>query len=92
MNMISYVVGWAVLGVIVLALAVYRSAVAGHEDDSLHVMAGEAPMIVEQQKLGKKIEHIEAWGKSLTALLVVYGLVLAAMYLYHAWQVSNTLR
>ncbi len=92
MNLVPYIVGWAVLGIVVLALAIYRSAVAGHEDDSLHVMAGEAPIIVEQQKLGKKIEHIEVWGKSLTALLVVYGLVLAAIYLYHAWLQSGTVQ
>jgi hypothetical protein len=92
MNLIPYIVGWAILGFVVLALAIYRSAVAGHEDDSLHVMAVEAPIIVQQQRLGKKIEHIEIWGKSLTALLVVYGLVLAGIYLYHAWQVSSTVQ
>jgi hypothetical protein len=92
MNLAPYILGWSVLGIIVVALAIYRSAVAGHEDDSLHVMAGEAPIIAQQQKIGRRIEHIEAWGKSLTALLVIYGLVLAAIYLYHAWQVSNTIQ
>jgi hypothetical protein len=66
--------------------------VAGHEDDSLHVMAGEAPIIVQQQKLGRKIEHIEIWGKMLTALLVAYGLVLAGIYLYHAWLLSGSIQ
>jgi hypothetical protein len=92
MNLVPYIVGWSVLGIVVVVLAIYRSAVAGHEDDSLHVMAGEAPIIAHQQKLGRKIEHIEAWGKTLTAVLVVYGLILAAIYLYHAWQVSNTIQ
>ncbi len=92
MNLIPYIVGWAVLGVVVLALAIYRSSVAGHEDDSLHVMAGEAPIIVEQQKIGRKIEHIELWGKSLTALLVIYGLVLGGIYLYHAWLQSGNVQ
>lgn len=92
MNLTPYIVGWAVLGVVVLVLAIYRSAVAGHEDDSLHVMAGEAPVIVEQQKIGRKIEHIELWGKSLTALLVIYGLVLGGIYLYHAWLQSGTVQ
>jgi len=92
MNLVPYILGWSVLGVVVVALAIYRSVVARHEEDSLHVMAGEAPIITEQQRLGKKIEHIEAWGKGLTALLVVYGLVLAAIYLYHAWLVSNTIQ
>jgi hypothetical protein len=92
MNLTSYVVGWGVLGVVVLALAIYRASVAGHEDDSLHVMAGEAPVIVEQQKLGKKIEHIELWGKSLTVVLVVYGLALVGIYLYHAWLQSGSIQ
>lgn len=92
MNLVPYIVGWAILGIVVLALAIYRSAVAGREDDSLHVMAGEAPIIVEQQRLGKRIEHIEIWGKTLTALLVVYGLVLAGIYLYHEWLLSGSLQ
>ena len=92
MKMVPFILGWSVLGLVVLALAIYRLAVGGREDDSLHMMAGEAPIIAHQQRLGKRIEHIEAWGKSLTALLVVYGLVLAAIYLYHLWQVSNTIQ
>ena len=92
MNLAPYIMGWSFLGVIVVVLAIYRSVVGGREDDSLHVMAGEARIITQQQKIGKKIEHIEAWGKGLTALLVIYGLVLAAIYLYHAWQVSNTIQ
>jgi hypothetical protein len=92
MNLVPYILGWSVLGIVVVVLAIYRSVVGGHEDDSLHVMAGEAPIIAQQQKIGKKIDHIEAWGKSLTALLALYGLVLAAIYLYHAWQVSNTIQ
>jgi hypothetical protein len=92
MNLVPYILGWSVLGIVVVVLAIYRSLVARREEDSLHVMAGEAPIIAEQQRLGKKVEHIEAWGKTLTAVLVVYGLVLAAIYLYHAWQVSNTIQ
>jgi hypothetical protein len=92
MNLVPYILGWSVLAIVVVALAIYRAAFARHEDDSLHVMAGEAPIIAQQQTLGRKIEHIEAWGKSLTVVLVLYGLVLAAIYLYHAWQVSNTIQ
>jgi len=92
MNMVPYIVTWAALGVVVLGLAIYRSTIAGREDDSLHMAVGEAPVMVAQQKLGKKIEHVELWGKSLTALLVVYGLVLAGIYLYHAWLQSGTIQ
>ena len=43
MNMVPYTLGWSVLGIIVVALAIYRSAVASHEDDSLHVMSAKLP-------------------------------------------------
>jgi hypothetical protein len=92
MNMTPFILGWVALGVVVLALAIYRSSVAGHEEGSLHMLAGEAPVVLQQQKLGKKIEHIEIWGKSLTAVLVVYGLVLAGIYLYHAWLQSGAVQ
>ncbi len=92
MNLTLYIVIWAVLGVIVLGLAIYRSTIAGREDDSLHMMAGEGSVVAAQQKLGKRIEHVELWGKSLTALLVVYGLVLVGIYLYHAWLQSGSVQ
>ncbi len=89
MNLTLYIVIWAALGVVVLGLAIYRSTIAGREDDSLHMAAGEAVIVSEQQRLGKRIEHVELWGKILTALLVVYGLVLAGIYLYNQWLQSG---
>jgi hypothetical protein len=39
-------------------------------------------MVAAQTKEFKKKETIERWGERLTVLIVVHGLVLAAIYLY----------
>ena len=41
MKLTPYVVTWAILAVIVLALALYRNLMALHEDDNLHLAAGD---------------------------------------------------
>jgi hypothetical protein len=32
-----------------------------------------------------KLEVIDKWGKILTAITVIFGLVLGALYLYQSW-------
>lgn len=89
MNLIPYVSVWAVMAISVLALALYRMAVASHEDETLHIGENQARLVAEQTKLFRKIEAIERWGKTLTVIAVLYGLALAIVYLYHAWQESS---
>ncbi len=92
MNLIPFVYIWIVLATVVLALALYRLAVASHEDESLHVLESEAPLVAEQTKVYKKIETIDWWGQALTVIAVLYGLVLAGIYLYHVWQQSSKIQ
>jgi hypothetical protein len=86
MNLVPYLVTWIPLAVIVLLLAIYRNMIASHEDETIHVLDGDAPAVAEQVKLSRKLELIERWGKLLTIVVVVYGLVIASMYLYFIWQ------
>ena len=88
-HLVLYVSTWAVLAVIVLCLALYRFALAGHEDESLHVSAVEAKAVVEQQQVFGKLNRVEFWGKLLTVVVVLYGLAIAGVYLYNAWQQSS---
>jgi len=82
MKFTPYVVTWAVLAVIVLALALYRNLLALHEDDNLHIATGEGPMIPKQLAFYRVMHRIDRWGEGLTAITVGGGLVLAAIYLY----------
>jgi hypothetical protein len=44
--------------------------------------------VVTKEREHRHCTGVHQWG----ALQVIYGLVLAAIYLYHAWQVSNTIQ
>jgi hypothetical protein len=79
MNLLPLLVVWTVLALCVLALFLWRQAVARGEDDSLHVMHGE---LAEQTSLAQKLEKIDKWGKIMTMITVVLGLLIAAAYVY----------
>jgi len=74
-----YLAVWTVLLLGVLALFVRRRMVASKEDDNLHVMSGPNP---EQMMITAKLDVIDKWGKILTVVTVVFGLVIAALYVY----------
>jgi len=81
-NLLPYAVFWAVLAIVVLFLIVYRKSVSSREDDSIHLEGGIAS---EQVTLGHRLAMIDSWGKTLTVVTVVYGVALAALYLYQVW-------
>jgi len=81
-NLIPYAVFWAVLALIVVFLILYRNAVTHREDDSIHL---EGNVTHDQIALAHKLELIDKWGKSLTVVAIVFGLALAAIYLYQVW-------
>jgi hypothetical protein len=93
MNLIPYIAIWSVCGLAVLALAIYRKVLTFHGDDEfVHLSDGEERMIPQQLALGHKLDLIDRWGKGLTVFTVAAGLAIAAVILYHAWQVSLQLK
>ncbi len=86
MNLTLYLATWVPLVAVVAVLAIYRNMLASHEDETIHVLDGDAPQVAAQSKLSHKLETIERWGKILTAVVVVYGLIIGVMYLYYVWQ------
>jgi hypothetical protein len=82
MNLIPLVVSWAVLATAVLVLAFYRRAIANKEDDYLHVNTDVA---AQQTALAKKLEVIDKWGKILTIIAAVFGVLLIGLFMYDAW-------
>ena len=84
MSYTPFVVAWSCLAIVVIALAIYRSISSLHEDDNIHIAAGEQQMIPGQLAFFKKMDKIDRWGKSLTIVTVGTGLVLAIIFLYHS--------
>jgi len=81
-NLLPYAVFWGVLAIVVVCLIIYRRSVSIQEDDSIH-LEGNVP--AEQATIAHKLEAIDRWGKTLTVVAVVYGVVLAAIYMYQIW-------
>ena len=89
MHLTVYIWTWAILAVVVLCLALYRFSLVGHEDESLRLSDVEAPQIVEQKQVFGKLNRVEFWGKLLTVVVILYGLVIAGIYLYESWLHSS---
>jgi len=90
LNLFPFLIFFFVLAVIVLAMIVWRRVVATHEDNFVHVM-GEAPLVSEQTNVAHKLEQIDKWGKLLTAITVIYGVVLGGLYMWQTWVTNSNL-
>ena len=90
MNVTPYIIAWSLLGLTVLGLALYRKMIMMHQEDELvHLGPGEQKLIPHQVALTKKIDKIDRWGEVLTILAVAFGLMIAAAYLWGAWERSQ---
>jgi hypothetical protein len=85
LNLYPFAVLWAVMALGVIALIVIRKRISSGEDDTLHVMEGDAAMIPHQEEIAHKLAVIDRWGKSLTAVTVLFGLIVGALWVYQGW-------
>lgn len=88
-NLLPFAIAWALLGVAVAALALMRRSVSEKEDDSIHLGGAGAAITNEQMAIAKKLEQIDKWGKLLTIVLVVTGLILAVLYGMQVWDETS---
>lgn len=85
MNFTPYVVLWALIALATGGLALYRKLIAMNEDDYIHLAPGAERFTTKQVALTGKLDVIDRWGKVLTVITAVAGVVLGAAYLYVAW-------
>lgn len=88
-NLFPFGASWVVLACVVLVLALYRRRVTSEEDDTLHVSDGESGRITQQAAAAHKIAVIDRWGKLLTVIGAIYGLLVGAAYFYQYWVQSS---
>jgi hypothetical protein len=89
MNLFPFVVIWAVLFVATIVLFFYRRSIARYEDDTLHVLDSDQQQVAEQVKIAQKLEAVEKWGKIVTVVMIVYGLILLGVYGYLRFEESS---
>jgi ABC-type nitrate/sulfonate/bicarbonate transport system permease component len=87
-NLTPFAVAWGVLALVVLFLALWRRHLAAQEDDTLH-LSGPDTVISQQMTVARKLELVEKWGKALTIVLAITGLILAVMYGMYLWEASS---
>jgi len=71
---------WIIMATAVIALIVRRKMVSANEDDQLHVL--NAAPVAQQAIVANKLDQIDKWGKILTVITVVFGLLVGAVYVY----------
>jgi hypothetical protein len=82
-NLESFVILWSLLTVAVLALIVWRKGVTWHYDNTLRLL--DAGAVSQQATVTHKLDLIDKWGKILTGIAVISGLLIAAAYAYQSW-------
>ena len=88
MQFTPYIVAWAGLTAVVLALALIRFIVSRQEDDNIHLGSDQDAAISKQINVSMKLQTLDRWGKSLTVVSLVSGLLIAAIYLNQVFQGS----
>jgi hypothetical protein len=78
-----FVVIWALLAAVVVAMAGYRKMISVKEEETLHLT--DPSESVHQVDIAHKLDVVDKWGKLLTVIAAVYGLLLALAYTYQTW-------
>lgn len=81
---------WAALTLFVIGLAIARKVAARNEDDLVHLAGGAEEAISQQVAVARKLEWFDHWGKTLTVVDGLLGLVLVSIMLFMAWRQSMT--
>jgi hypothetical protein len=89
-NLTPFVYLGALLVMSVIAMVIWRKAVASAEDDNIHVLDPK-PHISEQMTLAQKLEVIDKWGKLLTVITVAYVILIAALFVWKQFTVGGNL-
>ena len=79
-----FVAGWLALACAIAGLAIYRTFVSTREDDMLHVLDNESHRL-RQVAVAHRLDTVDHWGKILTLIATVYGVLLAVGYFYQVW-------
>lgn len=82
-NFTPWMILWAALALAVLVMAGYRKIVSVREDETLHLVNPSES--ARQLAIFHKLERIDKWGRLLTVVAAIYGLLVAIAYTYQTW-------
>jgi len=82
-NFTPWMILWAALALAVLVMAGYRKIASVREDETLHLVNPSES--ARQLAIFHKLERIDKWGRLLTVVAAIYGLLLVLGYTYQTW-------
>ena len=85
----TLIVTWIALVVAYLGVTSYRWFLTRREDDVVHVRDSEANLIPAQVSLAHRVHKLDLWSRVLIVTVVVYGLIIAAFYMYRQFVDSS---
>jgi hypothetical protein len=85
MTLFSLTIIWAGLAAFVVLLAVARKWVTRREDDTLHLHEFDTTVVQRQSSVAGLLNRVDWIGKSLTVVVLVYGIALIGRIVYLAW-------
>jgi len=89
-NIMPLALSWGALTLIVIGLAFYKKRLDEHIHNHMHVHASDGSSLQGQVAEVHKCEVVERWGKLLTVAVVLYGLAILGILVYHQWQLAST--
>jgi hypothetical protein len=85
-RLMPFVAAWIALAGLVTGLAIYRRWLFTRTDEILHM--GDESQIAKQATMAQRLDIIDRWGKIMTVIVALYGVLLAAIYFYQYWTES----
>ena len=78
-----FAVIWGLLALAVLGMAGYRKTISTKEEETLHLT--DPVETNHQVQIAHKLDVVDKWGKLLTVVVAVYGLLLLIAFTYQTW-------
>jgi hypothetical protein len=90
-ELMPWLILWAALTTVVLALAIWRVTVVKREGEAggLHVAAGDVGLEQKETEIARSLVRIDFWGKTLTVLSAILILAIGSIWLYNGWLEAN---
>lgn len=85
MNLNPFLMLWSVLLLATVVVTVLRWTASQKEDDHLHFMDNEAPLVAAQAATARRLTALDRLRRVLLIVTLLVGAVLAAAHMYRVW-------
>jgi hypothetical protein len=88
-DLMPLVIAWVALTAVVAGLALWRLMEGLHDDTGIHVIEGSEAELQSKSSSARRMDRLEAIGKTLTAASAVMIAIIGLAYLYNVWHLTR---